>query len=301
MPVIGVLALGSPGPNSASGNPFRQGLKEAGYVPGQNVAIEFRWANFQPSLLPQLTADLVRHQVAVIVTTGSPYAAVAAKAATSTIPIVFMLGDDPLKYGLIDSFNRPGGNVTGVSFPGLAGKRLNLLRELVPQVTRVGYLSGPRESPVFEEMKSDMLAAGRALGREIIALEVRRLDFEAAFATLVEQRAGALIVGNYTLFFDPRNRDRILELAARHKIPTTYPGRVFAVDGGLMSYDTDSMAAVRQVGAYYVGRILKGAKPADLPVQQPTKFQLVINLKTATALGIEVPPTLLAIADEVIE
>jgi putative ABC transport system substrate-binding protein len=302
MPVIGFLGLGSPSPNPASsGNPFRDGLKEAGYVPGQNVAIEFSWANFQPSLLPRLAADLVRRQVAVIVTTGSPYAAVAAKAATSTIPIVFMLGDDPLKYGLIDSFNRPGGNVTGVSFPALASKRLNLLLELVPQVTRVGYLSGPRESPVFEEMTSDMLAAGTALGRDIIVLEVRRLDFEAAFATLVEQRAGALIVGNYTLFYDSRNRDRILEQAARHKIPTTYPGRVFAVDGGLMSYDADSMAAVRQVGAYYVGRILKGAKPADLPVQQPTKFQLVINLKTATALGIEVPPTLLAIADEVIE
>jgi putative tryptophan/tyrosine transport system substrate-binding protein len=303
MPVVGFLDFGSPGPAVTYGDLFVQGLAETGFVPGRNVAIEYRWANNQGQGLARLAAELVQRQVAVIVTTRSPYAAAAAKAATSTIPIVFMLwsGDDPIKYGLVASFNRPGGNVTGVSVPGLAGKQLDLLLDLVPQVTTVGYLSGPQESRVFEKKRSDVLAAGGALGREIIVLEVRRLDFETAFANLIEQGAGALIVGTYTLFNDSRNRSKILELAARHKIPAMYPLRQFAVDGGLMSYNADSEAVVRQVGAYYVGPILKGTKPADMPIQQPTKFEFVINLKTATALDLDIPPTLLAIADEVIE
>jgi putative ABC transport system substrate-binding protein len=300
-PVIGYLGLGSPDRNSPSVAAFREGLAEAGYVADQNVAIEFRWANFQQSLLPQLAADLVRRQVAVIVATGSPNAALAAKAATSTIPIVFSTGSDPVKYGLVASFNRPGGNVTGVNFLSaeLGGKRLDLLLQLLPQATTVGYLSAGRESLVFEDQRTGMLAAGRALRREIILLEVRRLDFEAAFTTLAEQRADALIVGTYTLFLEPRNRDKILELAARHKTPAIYPDRQYAVNGGLMSYAA-SLAESRQVGIY-TGRILNGEKPIDLPIMRPTKFEFIINLQTARVLGIEVPPTLLAIADEVIE
>ena len=304
MPVIGFLALGSPDPNSTFGAAFRQGLAEAGYVPGQNVAIEFRWANNQPSLLPGLAADLVNRKVAVIVTTGSPNAALAAKGATSTIPIVFAVAEDPMRYGLVTSLNRPGGTVTGMTFLSaeLAGKQLNLLLELTPQATTIAYLSGPSSSPIFEDRKSEILTAGRALGRRIIISEVRRFDFEAAFATLVEQGADALIVGSFSLFLNPpRNRDKILELAARHKITAMYPNRVYAIRGGLMSYDSDFVAVVRQLGSHYVGQILKGAKPGDLPVMQPTKFELIINLKTAKALGLEIPDKLLTLADEVIE
>jgi putative ABC transport system substrate-binding protein len=239
--------------------------------------------------------------VTVIVTVGSPYTAVAAKAATSAIPIVFMIAEDPMEYGLVASFNRPGGNVTGVTNLGaeLGGKRLNLLLELVPQATMVGYLC-PSAAPTVQARISDMLAAGRALGRQIIVLEVRRLDFEAAFATFVEQRVGALVVGNYTIFAAPSNRDKILELAARHKVPTIYTDRRYSVAGGLMSYGTTFAEQARNAGLY-AGRILKGEKPAELPVMQPTKFELVINLKAAKALGLTVPPTLLALADEVIE
>jgi putative ABC transport system substrate-binding protein len=303
MPVIGFLGYGFPGPNSILVAAFREGLTQSGYIEGRNVAIEFRWAKFQASLASQLAADLVGRRVAVIVTSGSPYAATAAKAATSTVPIVFAVSDDPVKWGLVASFNRPGGNITGVNFLSaeLAGKRLNLLLDLVPQSATVGYLSGPRGSPVFEDLRSSMLEAGHALGREITVLEVRRLDFEGAFASLFEKRVGALIVGNYTLFSQSRNQNKILELAARYKIPAIYPGRSYVINGGLMSYDSDAQATYRQIGAQYVGPILKGAKPADLPVQQPTKFDLVINLKTAKALGLTISPALLAIADEVIE
>jgi putative ABC transport system substrate-binding protein len=301
-PVIGFLGLSPPGPKSPLVAALLEGVADAGYVAGQNVAIEFRWANFQPPLLPGLAAELVGRQVAVIVTQGSPYAALAAKAATSTIPIVFEISEDPVKYGLVASLNRPGGNVTGMTSlaTDLAAKRLDLLLKLVPQVTKVGYLSGASESPVFEAARSSMLAAGRALGREIIVLEVRQLDFEAAFATAVEQGAGALMVGNYTLFGDRRNRDKILALTAHHKIPAMYPNRGYVNNGGLMSYGTDFQTAFRQVGAHYVGRILNGAKPSDLPVQQPTKFDLVINLKTAEALDLAVPRILLAAANDLI-
>jgi putative ABC transport system substrate-binding protein len=302
MPVIGFLGLGSPSPNSPRSIAFHQGLAEAGYVPGKNVAIEYSWANNQTSLLPRLAAELVARQVDVIVTTGSRFAALAAKAATSTIPIVFVIAEDPVKYGLVASFSRPGGNVTGVTAitTELAAKRLDLLRQLVPQATTIGYLSGPSGSLVFEDMRSDMLAAGRALGREIIVLEVRSLEFDHAFVTLVEEGAGALIVGNYLIFTDTSNGDKILELAARHKIPAIYPRREHAVNGGLMSYDSDPMAVARLFGSY-AGLILKGAKPADLPVQRPTKFEFVINLKTAKALDLSIPRALLAGATELID
>ena len=301
MSVIGFLGLGSSTSNAPPPQ-FHQRLAEAGYVPGRNLAIEFRWANFHNSLLPRLAADLVRRQVAVIITTGSPYAARAAKDATSTIPIVFVVAEDPVKYGLVASFNRPGGNVTGVSFLAteLAGKRLNLLLELVPQATKIGYLSGPRESPVFEEQRSNALALGRALGREIIVAEVRSLDFEAAFASLAEQQADGLLVGNYTLFAENRNRDKILELAERHKIPAMYPGRGYAVNGGLMSYAARPLDAWRQI-AVYTTRLLKGESPGNMPVTQPTEFDFVINLKAAREQGLTVPTGLLAIANEVIE
>jgi len=221
MPVIGFLGVF---PLKTAPPEFLRGLAEAGYIPGRNLAIEFRSANFQFSLLPQLAADLVRRQVAVIVTTGALGAALAAKGATSIIPIVFTISVDPVKLGLVASFNRPGGNVTGVTVLAteLAGKRLNLLLELIPGATKIGFLSAPRDRPVFEEITDNALAAGRGLGREIIVTEVRNLDFEAAFESLAEQQAGGLLVGNYAPFVEKRNRDKILELAARHKIPAIY-------------------------------------------------------------------------------
>jgi putative ABC transport system substrate-binding protein len=300
MPVIGILDLGSPDPDLRA-TAFRQGLAEAGYVVGQNVMIESRSANNNVSLLRGLAANLVLRQPAVIIARGSPVSVLAAKAATSTIPIVFFYDEDPVRDGLVSSLNRPGGNVTGITTieGALAGKRLDLLWQMIPRATTVAYLSGPSNSPIFEDRKNEMVAAASTLGRQIVVLEVRRLDFEAAFATLVERRAEALIVGAFT-YFQP-NRQNIIELAARHKIPAVYPGRAYAVDGGLMSYDADRVAVLRQLGAQYVGQILKGTKPADLPVQQASKFELVINLKTAKALELDVPPTLLALADEVIE
>jgi ABC-type uncharacterized transport system substrate-binding protein len=299
MPVIGYLHHGPPARTLA----FRQGLADAGYIPGQNVAIEFRWSDYRRSLLPRLAADLVEHKVALIVTTGSPAAALAAKAATATIPIVFALADEPVQYGLVASFSRPGGNITGLTLltSELAGKQLEFLLELVPQARTIGYLSGPADAAIFEDRKADILAAGRAMGREILFLEVRDLDFVAAFETLVHQRADALIVGSFRSFLSPGNRNEILRLAARHKVTTMYPNRSYTDRGGLMSYDADSDAAARLMGSQYVGRILKGAKPADLPVMTPTHFKLVINLKAVKALGLTIPPTLFAAANEVIE
>jgi putative ABC transport system substrate-binding protein len=302
VPVIGYLSLTGGPNNSLEGRAFLGGLAQVGYFPGRNATIELGSANYQPSILPRLAADLVARRVAVIVATGSPYVAVAAKAATSTIPIVFMLNEDPMEYGLVASFNRPGGNVTGVTFltAELMGKRLNLLLELAPQATTVGYLY-PASAPSVPARISDMLAAGRVLGREIVLLGVRRLEFETAFATLVERRVGPLVVGNYAGFSaNQSNRDKILELAARHKVPTMYPNRVYSVSGGLMSYGASITEQGRNAGIY-TGRILKGERPADLPVMQPTKFELVINLKAAKAIGITIPPTLFAFATEVIE
>ncbi len=303
MPVVGYLYFGTTGAGAGSVAAFRNGLSEAGYVEGRNVAIELRFAQGGLDRLPRLAADLVRRQVAVIVAAGSPSSVLAAMAATSTIPIVFAMADDPVKYGVVASLNRPGGNVTGVHFRigELGGKRLNLLLDLIPQATTVAYLSGPSRSQVFEDLRSDMLAAARTLGRQIIVLEAQRdADFEAVFATFVERRADALIVGGYAFFLEPRNRDKILELAARHKIPAMYPSRVYTVGGGLMSYGADIVGVYRQVGAH-IGQILKGAKPAELPVLQPSKYELVINMKTVQLLGIRVPNVLLAFADELIK
>jgi len=298
MPVIGIMGFEGPGfvPD------LLQGLAEAGYVPGKNVAIEYRWTRNTPSL-PHLAAELVDRKVDVIVTTGTPYAAVAAKDATSTIPIVFWVAWDPVKFGLVTSVSRPGGNVTGMTFlvTELVGKRLNLLLELTPQATTIAYLSLPG-SPVSEDLKSDMLSAVRALGREIIVLEVRgpleNRDFESAFTTLVGQRAGALMVPNFTDF--RINRHKIVELAARHKIAAMYPNRQYVVDGGLMSYAARGHGP-RELALNYVGQILKGAKPTDLPVRRPSEFALVINLKTAKALGLTIPRALFAAATELIE
>ena len=301
MPVIGFLGLGSPRPMERMVAAFRQGLAKAGYVEGQNVAIEFRWADFsQSARLPALAAELVHRQVAVIFTGGFGGPAFAAKAATSTIPIVFAYGGDPVKGGLVASLSHPGGNVTGVTAINseLVSKWLSLAGDLVPQATTVGFLSGDSSYLAFyEDQKSQILAAARALGRQVIILETRSdLDYEAAFKTLVQREAGALIVGPFAF----RNTNEILALAARYKIPTIYPRRDHVEAGGLMSYAADYADTFRQAGTY-TGRILKGEKPSDLPVMLATKFELVINLKTAKALGLEISPTLIATADEVIE
>jgi len=299
MPVIGFLDPGSP--ETARVDGFRQALADAGYVEGRNVAIEFRWANTQLERLRALAEDLVKHRVAVIVASGGVGAALAAKAATSTIPIVLAGGADPVRYGLVASLNRPGGNITGVTFilNELAGKRLTLLTALVPQEMTVAYLVGDQQAYEREaQLTSDLLAVARELGRQVIVLECRSTsDFDSAFATLVERRAGALLVSAFPLAFN--NRDKILALAAHHQIPAMYPQSPYAYEGGLMSYF--AVVTLRQVVVDYVAPILKGAKPADLPIQQPTKFRLVINLKTAKALGVTIPDKLLALADEVIE
>jgi putative ABC transport system substrate-binding protein len=300
VPVIGFLDPTSLEAYRAGVTEFRRGLKEAGYVEGRNVAIEFRWGNNHPDLLPALAADLVGRGVSVIVASGGVRAALAAKDATSTIPIVFLGGADPVRYGLVASLNRPGGNITGVTviLNALAGKRLDLLRELVPQATTFGYLVGDQSAETEHDLTNDLLEAARTLGRQIIVLECRgEGDIEAAFATLVQRQANALVVSAFPLAFN--DRPKILALAARHKIPAIYAQRQYAYEGGLISYA--GIATLHQVGFYYIPQILKGAKPADLPVQQPTQFELVINLKTAKALGITIPETLLATADKVIE
>jgi putative ABC transport system substrate-binding protein len=300
MPVVGFLDLREPSADAVDVVEFRQGLAAAGFIEGRTVAIEYRWANDQMERLAPLAAELAQRGVAVIVAGGGP-AVLAAKAATSTIPIVFGLGGDPIVFGLVASLGRPGGNMTGVTdlHSKLTGKRLDLLRQVAPLATTVAYLTDPRAQD-SEEATSDMLAAARALGRQTMILEARNeLDIDAAFATLAERGAGALVVGPHILF--ERYGKKIVELAARHNIPAIYHGRWLVVRGGLMSYAPDPVAARRLMGSFYVAQILRGAKPADLPVQQPTKFEFVINLKTARALGLTVPRTLLAIADEVIE
>src|SRR6516165_3173939 len=303
VPVIGYLEIGTPLVAADDVSAFREGLGQAGYIDGRNLAIEYRWANLENDRLAELATDLVRRQVAVIVASSGPAAVRAAKAATSTIPIVFVIGADPMRYGLVSSLNRPSGNVTGTTFVSaeLEAKRLDLLLQLVPQVSTVAYLLGRPSSPIFANLRNDMLAATHALKRQIITIEVRGLDFEGAFAPLAQRRGEALIVGGYRIFLEPRNRDQILGLASRYKIPAIYPYRQFPDNGGLMSYSADIRGAFRRAGLHYVGQILKGAKPSDLPVEQPIKFEFVINLKTAKALGLEIPPTLLARADEVIE
>jgi putative ABC transport system substrate-binding protein len=300
MPVIGYLNPGSLGQVSHLIPVFRQSLAEAGYVEGENVMIEYRWAESRSDRLPELAADLVRREVAVIVCGATTPTALAAKAATATIPIVFGVGDNPVKLGLVASLARPGGNATGVNFfiIELGAKQLGLLRELVPAAGRVGLLVNP-SNPTNESLTKDVTAAASAIGAQIEVVHARDSgEIEAAFAALVRNKVGALLVGADGLFFN--RRVQVVTLATRYGIPAVYSLREYAEAGGLMSYGTSLAEVFRQIGIY-TGQILKGAKPADLPVVQSTKFEFVINLPTARALGIEIPPTLSARADEVIE
>ena len=289
-PVVGFLSWGSARLSGRLVAAFRGGLAEVGYVEPQNVSVELRWAGTQSERLPALAAELVQRKVAVIVAGGFGGPIFAAKAATSTIPIVFAYGGDPVKAGIVESFNRPGGNVTGVTTINaeLGSKWLSLIGDLVPRAVSVGFLSA--DTDYAKDQKSQMVAAARALGRQIVILEPRGdREYEMAFKTLVEREAGALVVGPFAF----RNIEKIVTLAASYKIPTIYPRRDYVEAGGLMSYAADYADTYRQAGVY-AGRILRGAKPSELPVMQATKFELVINLKTAKALGIEVPATLLA-------
>jgi putative ABC transport system substrate-binding protein len=300
MPVVGFLHGASADGAAYQVTAFRQGLNQTGYVEGQNVTIEYRWAEGQYNRLPALATDLVAHPLAVIATAGGISSVLAAKAVTKAIPIVFLTGDDPVKFGLVASLNRPGGNLTGVSFlsPVLEAKRVELLRVLVPTATTIAVLVNPN-SPGAEARLGDVREAARLLGQQVSIVNAgSEGDFEAAFARLVQQGAGALIVVSDPLFNN--HRDQLTALTARHTIPAIYFDREFALAGGLMSYGTSIADAYRQLGIY-AGRIVKGEKPADLPVVQPTKFELVINLKTAKALGLNIPDKLLALADEVIE
>jgi putative ABC transport system substrate-binding protein len=301
MPVIGVLEFAANNPEVSTVRAFRQGLADAGFMVGRNVAIESRPIN--DGRLKESVADLVDRQVAVILAGGgSATAALAAKEATSTIPIVFAMGANPVTSGLVASLSRPGGNVTGVTFLSteLGSKRLALLHDLVPQATKIAYLtSGPAGIPGNEQME-DILSAALVLKQEVLTFNCSAVsDFLPAFASMMESGVGAMIVR--ALPFLLGNRRRVIDLAARYKIPAMYPSTVYTRDGGLISYSADVEAGFRLAGSQYVARILRGAKPADLPVQQPTRFELLVNLNTAKALGLTVPVTLLTIADEVIE
>jgi putative tryptophan/tyrosine transport system substrate-binding protein len=301
MPMIGFLSTASPRLYEHRLRPFREGLKEAGYVEGRNVEIDYRWAEAQDHRLPVLAAELVQRRVAVIVAAGGTPSAVAAKAATTTIPIVFGVAVDPVEVGLVASLNRPGGNVTGVTNLNVevGPKRLELLHELLPSVTVIAVLVNPASPAIAELFLRSMQAAAHTLGLKLHVLHAStERDFDTAFATLVQLRAGALVISPEILY-----NARIEQLAAltvRHAVPAIYQYRQFVAAGGLLSYGSDEREYYRQVGSY-VGRILKGEKPGDLPVQQATKVELIINLKTAKALGLTVPLPLLARADEVIE
>jgi putative ABC transport system substrate-binding protein len=301
MPVIGFLNGQSPEGYAERLRGFRQGLKEAGYVEGENVAIEYRWADNQTDRLPQLAADLVRRRVAVIATSGGPASAFAVKAATTNTPIVFIVNEDPVKLGLVTSIARPGGNLTGVNIflSELVAKRLGLLRELMPTATRMAVLVNPADPTITETTLRDVDVAAHTLGLQIQVLRASTgREINAAFATLVGARPDALFVGADPFF--AARRVQLANLASHYSIPATYAVREIVEAGGLMSYGSNLADAFRQVGVY-AGRILKGAMPAELPVVQSSKFELVLNLTTAMMLGLEVPPTLLARADEVIE
>src|SRR5436305_5115118 len=300
LPVIGFLSARSPSESTYALAAFNQGLKQGGYVEGQNVAIEYRWAEGQYDRLSALVADLIRRQVNVIAATGATGSALAAKTATATIPIVFSSSDDPVKLGLVASLNRPGGNATGINFfiSQMEGKRLGLLHELVPKSALIGVLLNPTNAP-FESQLGDVEEAARALGREIHILQVSKTqDIHVAFKTFVQMRVQGLLVGGDP-FFNGR-REQLVTLADHYAIPAIYELREYVTAGGLMSYGTSLPDTYRQIGIY-TARVLKGEHPSDLPVVQPTKFEFVINLSTAKVLGLEVPPTLSARADEVIE
>jgi putative ABC transport system substrate-binding protein len=301
VPVIGYLNSASPNTYTAYTSAFRRGLQDAGYVEGKTIAIEYRWAEGQNDRLPALAADLVSRQVAVIAATGATAGVFAAMAATKTIPIVFVSGGDPVRSGLVASLNRPGGNVTGISFLSntLAAKQLELLHELVPNVALIGVLVNPTNPSLAEPLLNDVQAAARTLGLQLHVLHAStERDFDTAFAKLTELRAQALVIGTDGFF---TSRIKLLaELTRRLALPTISSYREFPTAGGLISYGTSVVDAYRQVGVY-TGRILRGEKPSDLPVLQPTRFELVINLNTAKALGLTVPLTLQVAADEMIE
>ena len=301
MPAIGFLGYQSPDTIADLLRAFRQGLKDTGYVEGENVAVVYRWAENQMDQLPGLAGDLVRRQVAVIVTSGGPASAFAAKAASTTIPIVFTINEDPVKLGLVASLARPGGNLTGINFVNaeLVAKRLELLRELVPRAARVAVLVNPANTTTATSTLRDVEDAARTIGLQLNILNASTSgEINAAFAALADARPDALFVGGEAFFFI--RRAQLVSLASRHALPATYSNREYPEIGGLMSYGSSVPDAFRQAGVY-AGRILKGTKPAELPVVQSTKFELVINHETARMLGLDVPPTLLARADEVIE
>jgi ABC-type uncharacterized transport system substrate-binding protein len=300
MPVIGFMSTRSPEESAYLIEAFRQGLKEGGFVEGQNVTIEFRWAHGQYDRLPALADDLVRRGVTVLDAIAGEPAALAAMRATSTIPIVFMIGGDPVESGLVKSFNRPGGNVTGVTLMTtlMEPKRLSLLHELAPNANLIGVLINPNYPTAVRQIQ-DLEMAARTIGQQLLISNVSRdEELDAAFASLVQAHVDALFVGA-DAYFNIR-RDRIVAFAARHQLPAIYQFREYAVSGGLMSYGIDLADIYRQCGVY-TAKVLNGAKPADLPVMQATKFQFIINVKTAKALGVKISDNLLSLADEVIE
>jgi putative tryptophan/tyrosine transport system substrate-binding protein len=300
MPVIGFLSARSPSEAASVLAAFRQGLGDTGYFEGKNVTIEYRWAEGRYDRLPALAAELVRRQVAVIASTGGDPAAQAAKAATATIPIAFVSGSDPVKVGLVASLNRPGGNITGVHMLllGMGAKRLGLLHELVPAANPIGVLANPSFADARTQLK-DVEDAAKTLGLELLVLKAStELEIDAAFNQLAQRRIGAVLIGSDPFFTD--RRGQLAALTLRHGVPAMFDLRENAVAGGLMSYGASLIDGYRQ-GGIYTGRILKGEKPADLPVMQSTKFDFVINLTTAKVLGLTIPPGILAIADEVIE
>ena len=300
MPVIGYFSARSPESDVPMVAAFREGLSETGYTEGRNVAIEFRWGRGEYDRAQKLAEELVQRQVSIVVTSGGEISAKAAIEATASIPIVFNVGADPVQLGLVASLNRPGGNATGVaSFTRLLGaKQIGLLRELVPAATVITFLINPNETTTASQI-GDVEEAARLIGQQLIIVRAGNdREIDAAFSALVQQRAGALLVGTGPLFLT--RADKLVALAARYAVPTMYFRREFCDAGGLVSYGSNTAEQYRQMGVY-TGRILKGERPADLPVLQPTKFEFVINLKTAKALGLGIPPTLLARADEVIE